>query len=121
MKPMSWIMWPPLTASASSVSAASAAACWSGSLASVTPPSVHIGRPYQCSRLEYTARWSGHAKTSTMVRMSSASPAQPMAMYGAPSRLSWAITRPASTPALTTTVEPSTVIGATVPAVQTGL
>ena len=56
MKPMSWIMWPPLTESASNVSAASAAACWSGSLPSVTPPSVHIGRPYQCRRLEYTAR-----------------------------------------------------------------
>ena len=31
------------------------------------------------------------------------------------------MTRPASTPALTTTVEPATVIGATVPAVETGL
>ena len=56
-----------------------------------------------------------------MVRMSIASPAQPMAMKGAPSRLSCWTTRPARMPALTTATQPSTVIGATVPAVDTGL
>ena len=105
-----------------SVRAVSAAACWSGSLESVTPPSVHMRQPVPVQQDEYTPRWSGQENTSTMVLhvQRLAGPADGDVRSALALELR-AMTRPASTPALTTTVDPATVMGATVPAVETGL
>ena len=114
-------MLPPLTASAMIVSAVSPAACWSGSLPSGDSAQGPHRQPVpvQQARVHGAVVGPGEHVDHRLHVERLAGPAD--GDERRPCALDWFITRPASTPAFTTTNAPSTVMGATVPAVLTGL